>query len=351
MQFDNDLTLSVAFAGLRHLAQRDAELLVVVEDQTTAALVSEAVPPTRTLFISNLEQLGCRHLSPKQRRHSAATVIEILGYAQNQLMSSSFRDSCALLKAKLRGLVDRDICPTYSPRQALSGIAPPSKHARAISACASLRSTPLNDIEATFFVDNVSQLMDAASLLDSAQSALGLNAYTSADEAARNMIQEWLLPLFCVRSFLARQSPAISARRLPMLIGSWALPKLIASNSAERGIQIVKSVLPAGRLLIRREEEQLIDEIDAALEARELWPHLVHGHDLLRVLGMLHSFTRGEGAIPASAFVVQANESDSVSEGLRELNRRERALVDFARGKTSTMGNVHVADLIARLFG
>jgi hypothetical protein len=351
MRFDDEHTLKVAFASLRHLAQGGAELLVVVEDDTTAALVRAAVPPIRALFVSNLAQLGCSHLPQSQRRHSAALVIEILSYAEHELSSIAHRDKCALVAAKLRGLVDRDICPTYSPRQARSGTKPPTKHAHALSACTLLRCTPLNDIESTFFVAHIASLMEAVSLLGCAREELGLDASASSDEAVSSMVQEWLLPLYCVRSFFARQSPAISARGLSMLVGTWSLPKLIASTPAERAVQIAKSVLPVGRLLTQSMEAELVAEVDAALHAEPLWPYLIHGHDLIRVLGMLHSFACQQASIPSSKFFALAEKPDSYTEGMRELASRERVFVDVARNKLSTSGNAHVAELIGGLLG
>ena len=321
-----------ALAALRHLAQQHYDYLIVVEDQATKDLLESVALDQRKFIASNLRQLGCDRLTFEAARHSAKVVIELIEFANTQLETAGRNGSEHLLLKQLRGVVDRDICPSYSPRSAAIGLPPPSRHASALATVRQLRCTPLNDVETTMFVDDLARLLERLEVVQQAAMDFDLPPDCSSSQVADTIVREWLVPLFCVRSFFARQTPPIRTKNLAVLIGTWALPRMVASSGLERGLQIAQSVPGAFDALLPDQLEDLRCELEAASNARELWSHLVHGHDLMRVLGMLCALATGAGPIPAADFSTETTDGRP-NAGMRELLKRERdALGQSLRG-------------------
>ena len=338
LPLDPSYDYPIAFAALRYLAMAGS-FVVVVEDLATVDLLAKLPASTRALFVSNLRQLGCGHLTAEDSRHSARKVINLVDYAVQQAKALATEDVTSVLASQLRGLVDRDICPSYSPLAAANGTEPPSKHAADLSRILQLRSTPLNDIESTFFANDIGSLLAALDVIDIARVELRLPVGSSGSKIGQAFVREWLVPLFCVRSFFMRQSPALSSKGISALIGIWALPQLVADSGPERGVQIAQSVPNRPGALLPPQLDGLRAELDAADAAQMFWAQFVHGHDLMQILGMLRAQERGDPSIPMKNFTDNSNGGWYGSPGMCELRKREHEAFETATAKFADISN------------
>jgi hypothetical protein len=318
-------TLNIAVAALRHLTLVH-EHVIIVEDAQTARLLRD-LTGSSTKFVSSLSQLDCRHLPNDQLRHCADVVIAIseaaTETAPGTVVASRFR-------ARLRALVDRDICPSYAPLSVLAGQAPPCRHQAALNRCPLLRTTPLNDVESTVFalrIGGIARMTASASLICE---ELGLTPDATDDAIGRRVMTEWLIPLFCIRSFFARTTPPQTTKGICALIGTGAFAMTLARSPSERGVKLAKA-LPFSRSVLSADQTKaLAREIDAVVAADSQWPNFVHGHDLIQVMAVWRARASGSGFLTSDKFSCSSPSQISTTAGFEVMKSWEQDLANCA---------------------
>lgn len=322
----------IAVAALRHLIQAQTHRLYIVEDAGTSRIMNAVTPRGSYAFFHNLRQLGCKHYSYFDSRLNRETVLELVtaisNYLHSQPIDAVSAERLAHLKRAISALVDRDIPEGFLPTS-LNGQM--SLHPRSFGKPnSSIRvvTTPLNDIESTAFTEQIDLIVDrleireelAASLLTTKDANLG---------AA--LIRQWLVPMFVVRSVFAYMRPKISTRGFYKLIGTnW----MTAHAGLERGLfalACARSTNPDRRWRNAQNEQLLVDETREALKDSANHHHLIHGHDLCRVLAA-QLIIRRSGKPIADAEFLTTNEQVSFRDcnGVRELEQAENYVLDAA---------------------
>lgn len=329
----DERTLSIALSALRHLTQVKSRV-ILVEDSQTANIIGSQVDPGSTAFVFNLSQLDCRHLPPAERRHCADLVIELCEAAASMTIDERGPPAISRLadrfRSRLRAVVDRDICVKYDPLTASEGTIPPCRHQAALERCALVRSTPLNDVECTAFLPRIGQFAEAAGVRELVCEELNLAGDIAQDLMGAQVTREWLIPLFCIRSRFARQSPPRSAKGMCVLIGTGEFTKILARTPAERGVKLAKLAPPPHRSFTDREAQRLHAEIDAVISRPECWPYFVHGHDLVQLLAVCHARASGLPFLSLSDFDCSDGSQLDSTVGFRTMRDWEFKLVQGA---------------------
>lgn len=353
----DEKTRSNALSALRMLTQVKSRV-ILVEDSQTANLISTVVDPGSTAIVSNLAQLGCVHLLATERRHCADLVIELCEAAV--LVTANEPEEAAELrlaerfKSRLRALVDRDICAKYDPLTASEGRFPPCKHQASLDRCALVRSTPLNDIECTAFALRIGQIAEATGTKTLLCGELNLELDIAQDLMGAEVMREWLIPLFCIRSRFARQSPPRSAKGMCVLIGTGEFARTLARSPAERGVKLAKLAPPSYRSFADRDARILEAEIDAVISRPECWPHFVHGHDLVQLMAVWQARASGLPFLHLSDFDCSDVSQIDSTFGFKTLRDWEHSLVQRVKSivmprASDSQNDQFLTDLLQRL--
>jgi hypothetical protein len=350
-------TLRIALAALRMITQAKSRV-ILVEDSHSANLLDALGDLGATYIVSNLSQLDCYHLPASDRRHSADLVMQLCKAA---VTVESYESDCVegsrlaeRFKSRLRALVDRDICTGYDPLTAAEGKMPPCKHQASLDSCPQIRSTPLNDIECTAFALRIGKIAEATGSKALLCGELNLPPDATQELVGAEVMKEWLVPLFCIRSRFARQSPPRSAKGICGLIGTGEFVRVLARSPAERGVKLARLAPPSYRSFSDKEAQILETEIEAIISKPECWPHFVHGHDLVQLMAVLQARASGFPFLQLRDFDCSDISQLDTTDGFKLIREWERKLVQQVRSivlpnRTSLPGDEFPNELLRRL--